>query len=365
MSRGTVSRCLITAIGWIGCAAVVCAQTGQPPSAEPRLEFSHPPLLYDGPDPTANQLLPVPLEFDTRLSTLGGLSTDSKGSSRAESIESFLPNEWLDPSLISASGVTDQKSGVFQKLSFSVGWLNGDKPNGYALTELDLFATFAAPFPTREWPLLLTPTFNVRQLDGPQTIDLPAQVYEAFVDFTWLPKIRPRWLGILSVAPSVYSDLERSSGAFRLTGRALVRFDWTADQLQLIFGVLYLNRDDVKLLPAGGIIWIPSPSRRYEILFPKPTLAHRFRWGPGFEDWVYLAGEFGGNSYAIERVSGLADRVTLRDYRILLGARRKLTGGAGFRLEVGYVLGRVIEYGSNTPDIQSDDAVLLRGGVVF
>ena len=343
MNRGAVSRCLVTAIGWICCAAVVWAETrSQPQQAQPtRLEFTHPPLLYDGPNPAAV----------TKFS--------------GESFDSFLPNPWLAPGFVHESGITDQKDGFFQKLSFTAGWIGGNTPAGFALTELELFTTLAVPFPTREWPLLLTPTFNVRQLDGPQTSDLPPQVYETFVDFTWLPKIGPRWLGILSAAPSVYSDFEHSSQAFRLTGRALARYDWTDDRVQLVFGVLYLNRDDVKLLPAGGIIWTPSASRRYELLFPRPSLAHRFHWGLGFEDWIYVSGEFGGNSYAIERLSGLADRVTLRDYRILLGAKRKLDGGAGLRLEVGYVLGRVIEYGSNTPDIQADDSVIVRGGVVY
>jgi hypothetical protein len=233
------------------------------------------------------------------------------------------------------------------------------------LHEIDTFVMFAVPLPTREWPLLISPTFNMRLIDGPVAPDLPARLYEGYVDFLWLPKFSPRWTGIFGVAPSYYGDFEvDAEEAFRLTGKALARFDWT-EQVQLMFGVLYLNRNDVRLLPAGGIIWMPSDSRRYELLFPKPKLAHRIMVGANFEDWLYLGGEFGGNTYAIERVGGATDFVTLRDIRTYVGLERKLNGGAGYRIEIGYVFARLAEYESATPDIEPDDTAILRGGITF
>ncbi|MGE3780107.1 MAG: hypothetical protein AB7F89_23160, partial [Pirellulaceae bacterium] len=203
-------------------------------------------------------------------------------------------------------------------------------------------------------------------IDGPVAPDLPGQVYEAYVDFLWLPRLSPRWLGIVGVAPSYYGDFEvDESEAFRLTGKGLVRFDWIPDRFQVMLGVLYLNRNDVKLLPAGGIIWMPDDARRYELVFPRPKLAHRITVGAHYEDWVYLAGEFGGNTYAIERVGGAADFITLRDIRVTIGLERKKNGGAGYRLEVGYVFGRRVEYDSVTPDIEADDTALVRGGFTF
>jgi hypothetical protein len=132
----------------------------------------------------------------------------------------------------------------------------------------------------------------------------------------------------------------------------------------LVFGVLYLNRDDIRLLPAGGVIWNPSPDRRYEFIFPRPKLAHRIDSGPGYEDWLYLGGEIGGNSWAYDR-GGVVDTVTLRGYRLLLGLERKKNGGAGYRIEIGYVVAREAEFASGIPDIQADDTALVRGGVTF
>ena len=90
-------------------------------------------------------------------------------------------------------------------------------------------------------------------------------------------------------------------------------------RLQLIGGVLYLNRDNVRILPAGGLIWTPADWTRFELLFPKPKLAVRIGVGPGFEDWVFTTAEFGGNTWPIVRDSGLHGQ---RDLHRLPPARR-------------------------------------------
>jgi hypothetical protein len=196
--------------------------------------------------------------------------------------------------------------------------------------------------------------------------DLPSRLYETYLDLLWVPRLSPRWTAIVGVAPSYYGDFRADDEeAFRITGKGLARYDWSPDRVQLLFGVLYLNRNDIRLLPAGGIIWTPNDAKRYELLFPKPKLAHRITLGDHYEDWLYLGAEFGGNSYAIERSSGLDDIVTYREYRVYLGLERKLNGGAGFRMEAGYAFGRRLEYESATPDVDVDDTALLRGGFTF
>jgi hypothetical protein len=121
----------------------------------------------------------------------------------------------------------------------------------------------------------------------------------------------------------------------------------------------------VRLLPAGGLIWTPNDWMNYELLFPKPKAAVRINVGPGFEDWLFATAEFGGNTWSIVRDDGDHDKVTYLDYRILLGVERKLNGGAGFRLEGGYVFGRSIEYASGDGNFDPEDTVLIRGGIVF
>jgi hypothetical protein len=112
------------------------------------------------------------------------------------------------------------------------------------------------------------------------------------------------------------------------------------------------------------LIWIPRDERRYELVFPRPKLAHRIDCGPNFEDWIYLGAEFGGNSYAF--LSGtVTDVVTLRDYRVYLGLERKLNGGAGFRLEIGYAFSRSAEFLSGFPNVNADDTAHVRAGATY
>jgi hypothetical protein len=295
--------------------------------------FSNPPLHYDGPDPTAGFFLPTarpwtPSELRPAHETpTSAVSPVISGTGGPPLLTGPGWNEEIVPGILdplngvpcAATGVTDFKDGFFQKLGMTWTWIDRRQDDDYGLNEVDSFVTVAIPAPTREWPMLISPTFNVRWIDGPVTPDLPG----------------------------------------------LARFDWIPDRLQLLFGVLYLNRNDVQLLPAGGLIWTPNDAKRYEILFPKPKLAHRITVGPHYEDWVYLGAEFGGNTYAVERVGGAADFITLRDIRTYVGLERKKNGGAGFRIEAGYVFARRVEYDSATPDIEADGTAVLRGGFTF
>lgn len=259
--------------------------------------------------------------------------------------------------------ISSFKNGFFQKFSLSATWLAGEpSTTELGIVETESFITVALPFPTTEWPLLITPYLQVRSLSGPTVPELPATLYETYVDFLWVPRLSPSLLGILALTPSLYSDFEAASDdGFRFAGKGLVRWDIRGEQLQLLAGVLYLNREDIRVLPAGGIIWRPSPEYDLEFIFPRPKLARRLSFTDVSEDWVYVAGEFGGNSFAVSTVAGTRDTVTLRDWRVMAGWERRRDGGAGFRVEAGYVFSRSVEFlHTATPDFQPDNTFLLR-----
>lgn len=335
----------------------------------PGTDFEHLPLMYQGSDPTANYFLPTANGFESQparlpspYETLPGALPPTSGTF----VDYSEPQQfWMEEIPGTIGRVTDNKSGFFQKASLSGSYIDRGSANSFGLNELDFGVTVAVPLPKREWPLLITPTYNVRYLDGPIAPTLPPRLYEAFVDFLWVPRFNERWTAIIGVAPSLYTDFEiDTSEAFRFTGKALARYDWIPEQVQVVFGVLYLNRHDTKLLPAGGIIWNPTFDRKYELIFPRPKLAHRIKTGQGFEDWLYLGAEFGGNSFAYDR-GGVADIVTLLDYRILLGLERKFNGGAGFRIEAGYVFSRTAKFDSGLPQVNADDTLFVRSGLTF
>jgi len=263
----------------------------------------------------------------------------------------------------------DARPGVFQKLIFNSTWLAAGGGDDFGKTELDLRTVLAFPCPTRDSPLLITPGFGVHYLDGPVGIDIPSRLYDAYTQFRWMHRLRPR-LGIdLAVTPGWYSDYETPSGsALRITGHGVAAFDWTPTA-KLILGVAYLDREDVGLLPIGGLIWTPHPDIKFELAAPRPRIARRLYWSGGFDDevqdWAYVAGEFGGGTWAIRHLSGADDEITYRDFRVLLGIERKAVGRPGYRLELGYVFGRKLELDSPTPDIYPSDTVMLRVGATY
>jgi hypothetical protein len=262
--------------------------------------------------------------------------------------------------------LSSHRNGFFQKLSLTATWLpNGNDPQDFGFTEIDAFASFALPFPISAWPLVITPGYNMHMLGGPQNTDLPARLYDTYFDFMWLPTFVNRYTLLLAVTPGYYSDFQvRDADAFRVTGKGLVIFDAIPDRLQLVGGVIYLGRDNLKLLPVGGAIWTPIDFLRFELIFPKPKLAACFNAGLGYQDWLYTTAEYGGNTYSVERTTGAHDKVTLQDFRVLLGVERKLDGGTGYSLEAGYVFGRRVTYLSGG-GFEPGDTFLLRAGIVF
>ena len=118
------------------------------------------------------------------------------------------------------------------------------------------------------------------------------------------------------------------------------------------------------LLPAGGVIWTPNDWPESSSV-SQAEASVRVNVGPGFEDWLFTTAEFGGNTWPIERASGVHDNVTYLDYRLLAGFERQLNGGAGYRLEAGYVFGRSIEFASGVGNFDPKSTVLIRGAIVF
>jgi len=275
----------------------------------------------------------------------------------------------FDPSMPPAplDRLPEFKAGsFFQKAQFAATVLPGARSaTDMRITELELALTFAAPLPTENHPLLITPSFETRFLEGPLGVDTPGQLHSAFVQFIWVPQITTNWSLILGIEPGVYGDFENSDDdAFRLLGRGLVRYQPYPGRLEFVAGLLYLDRDDVNILPAGGVLWSPTDNLKLDIIFPAPKLAYRYFYDGRKSRWIYLAGEFGGDTWAVRRENGAADRLTLSDLRASVGLETMFGGGTGWRLEVGYVFSRNLEYTDGT-DVTLDDAIMLRAVVSY
>jgi hypothetical protein len=262
------------------------------------------------------------------------------------------------------------KPGPLQQAIFTLTELPRLGTEGLGLLTLDTSLTIGMPAPTVNSPLLVTPGFGTTFIDevsGPMDPGLPSQLYESWLQARWLAKIGDRFGVDLAVAPGWYSDfINDSAQAFRITGHGFGAWEARED-LRVVAGVIYLDRYDVNILPAGGLLWTPADDRRFELIFPRPRLAWRVKESDRAAQWLYLAGEFGGNQWAVRRDSGANDVVVYHDYRLLFGwERRPADLGVNWRLETGWVTGRLVEYYiTDTADYRPSDTFLVRGGVWY
>jgi hypothetical protein len=285
-----------------------------------------------------------------------------------------LPLELSDqppPVVIAPSLPRGQKNGPLQKVSFLTTYLPKFDDDGLGFVDFENSVMVGFPFPTRDMPLVLTPGFDFHLVDGPDSVaasgaDLPPRLYDIYLQIRWMTKLSDRWSLTLATTPGYYTDFEGDhSAALRTTAQALAIWEWRPHS-QLIFGVVYLDREDIGFLPAGGLIWTPNEANRLELIFPRPRFLHRFRQTAIYEDWWSIGAEFGGGEWAIQRASGFDDVVDLTDYRINFGVERKsIDYLVGMRAEVGYVFGREIEYRSGTPSFEPTDTVLFRAGFFY
>lgn len=259
---------------------------------------------------------------------------------------------------------------MFQKLIFNYTWITpGSTTRGFGDNELELKTILAFPIPSRKAPLVVTPGFAVHYLEGPLSPDLPPRVYDAYAQFRWRKRLNPRWAIDLAVTPGVYSDFRQGSDdALRISGHGGAMWTITSN-FKLIGGVAYLDRPDLPFLPFGGILWTPHEDLRFELTAPRPKIAQRLHWAgthhEAIEDWVYLAGQYGGGDWAVLRDSGETDELSYRDFRVILGLERKNLQGLDYSLEIGYLFGRRIEFTSDTPAFTPEDGMMLRGSVVY
>ncbi|QDS91934.1 hypothetical protein FF011L_06700 [Roseimaritima multifibrata] len=251
---------------------------------------------------------------------------------------------------------------LFQGPRARYAWLGGgDSADDLGINSIDTSIAMAFPnFCYSNQPLYVLPSFSLHMLSGPKgasggNADLPGSVYDAFVDFGW--KSDPNQLAGLDLGLrlGVFTDFDTmDSDSFRIAGKALGVFQ-LSPTATIKAGAIYTGRNHIKLLPAGGLLWQPNPYSRYDITFPSPKLSHYIRTVGVYDSWWYVAGQFGGGTWTVERAAGGTDSVDMNDYRVLLGlewGRSDLIrmGRRTAFAEVGYVFGREVEYKYNPAD---------------
>jgi hypothetical protein len=271
---------------------------------------------------------------------------------------------------------------AIQAITFDYHWFAGHGEGELGINDLELNVKAAVPFLyNSETPLLITPGFAVHYWEGPVSIltdpnpaDLPPRTYDAYLDAAWNPQPLP-WLGgELSFRIGVYSDFDKvalDSLRYMGTGLGVVSL---SPNVKVKAGVMYLDRNHIKILPSGGIVWTPNQDVYFNILFPNPKVAKRlFNYGT-VEWWGYFSGDYGGGAWQITRadfgilspVSGQRDFFDYNDIRIAVGLEFKTYRNFSGLFEVGGAFSRELLYRSLSPAAYYPrNTVYLRGGLAY
>jgi len=271
---------------------------------------------------------------------------------------------------------------LLQELSAEFTWLYGDQtdPNDLGITRMELTSTFAVPmFYNIETPLLITPGFAFNWLTGPLSNpaamprgpDLPPRLYDAYLDFGWYPRIN-QWLGAeLGVRTGVWSDFDHvDTQSIRILGRGLASVTLTP-QMDILFGAVYLDRLKIKILPAGGIYWRPTPEWDAYLVFPNPKVRKAWANVGNAKVYWYAAGEYGGGSWTVDRPAaggnpGIEDQIDINDIRVIGGIEWETQTQIRGHVEAGYVWDREILFRSGQPgEFGLVDTIMLRAGIDF
>lgn len=279
-------------------------------------------------------------------------------------------------SFAGASGGAYNSYRRFQGPRIRYGYLHdGDGPDDLEMNDIDTSLVFAFQnFLYSGQPIYVVPSFGLHLLDGPAGsggADLPPQLYDAFLDTGWQSDPAQLIGADVGLRVGVFSDFETAnSDSLRVLGKGLVTFRLTPYST-VKAGVYYLDRNEVKWVPAGGLLYQPNPYARYDLFFPQPKLSHYCRTIGTQDVWAYLAGDYGGGAWTVTRSNGEEDNVDINDLRVIVGlewGRSELirTGRHVGFAELGYVFDREVRYKENPQDDFSPGSTfMLRLGLGY
>ena len=205
-------------------------------------------------------------------------------------------------------------------------------------------------------------------VSGPGRSDLPPRLFDLFWNTRFKTEITDG-IGIdANFKMGLFTDFEDSvREGWRFPGRLLGYADVSTNNFELgrlVAGIEYLDLEQTEILPAGGLIFEPNPDTRVDLYFPRPQVRFWIDEKEKGDQWLYFRGEYHGSAWAIERVTGNADVVSLTEYRATIGLEtipNDKEESASF-LEVGYIFNRDLEYRSVVGNFQPDDTFVIRLG---
>lgn len=259
---------------------------------------------------------------------------------------------------------------------FRQTWVTREgSPDSLGINDTDVSIAFQIPnFLHSNQPLYILPSFGLHLWDGPNAstgADLPAQAYSAYGDFGWESDPNQIIGADLGARIGVFTDFNTmTTDSIRYMGKALAKVRITPTMLFRL-GVIYADRNQIKILPAGGLLWQPNQNVRWDIFFPEPKLSSYLTTIGKTDWWWYINGYYGGGSWTIKRDDGTNDAIDIDDLRVMVGfewGQNELlrTGRRIGFVEAGYVFDRKITYVvTPTDSLDLEDGWVIRAGLAY
>lgn len=315
-------------------------------------------LLWVGGNPVTGQMLtPLPIEDPVGMELISSRNSGDQGQvdlNQPPPIEQTLPIKgdfWnqADPDLMT---MPDQESQGFLDIIKIESFYNTSVRSyrSYRAAEqmiamlpasqqeFSWFSLIGTPYLKQDRAVGLNFGMAHHFISGPVEVDLNPRLHEFVLGYQVRHSVGDRFSFDCSTSVGFFSDFKGSAReGVRLPSHAvgMIHFNHRTD---FIFGVDYLDRDDIKILPVIGISWhdYNLMSLRYDLVFPRP----RIDFTINDHQRLYLMGLLGGGTWDVELANGPEDVMSYRDYRVMVGTEKRYLDGSRRGVELGYAFNR-------------------------
>ncbi len=344
MTHSTVRTPLIlaaTLVGWLllaACNAVLAADSLEIAAADSQPS----PSDRTGADSDVDPLIEPPLPQVATEETVEIIPTPTDVEFPSESpipAEPLLTYELFAPKT------------VYRRHRQMTTWLPANRD------EFEWFSLEADPHLKSTKRHGVTGGMSIHWLNGPIQTDIPPRLYNFHLGLQARKQVSPGFSYDVASSISIASDFEDSARDGIQFPSHAVAFLHSDYEFDIAFGVEYLHRDDIKILPVIGLVLRePELGIRAELVFPRPRIDFQLNSTTTF----YVSGELGGGSWDIERPDESNDVMTYRDYRIGIGLNSMDEDGKQSAIELGYVFRRELEFRHLPESLQFDDGFVIR-----
>jgi hypothetical protein len=241
---------------------------------------------------------------------------------------------------------------VYRQRESTLGYMPGD---GQQFGWLDFDNT---PYLGEHESGGLAASIGLHLLSGPEQAPLPARLWDFAIGYQNRSTLSEIFSYDVASNIGVYSDFEDSArDGVRILGHAVGMLH-ASDNLDWVFGIDYLDRDDYRMLPVIGYSWrdAQNPTWMVDMVFPRPKVQVALQDCQA----LYVAGLLGGGTWDIEMPYEVNDVMTYRDFRLLVGLENLLPSKARSSVELGWVFGRKLTFRDRLGAVDFGDAFLVQ-----